>query len=279
MTSKLADLHSHTIYSDGTDTPERVIELAAEAGLSAIAITDHDNVMAFPRAQEAAAARGVELLTGIEMSASYEGAEVHVLGLLLDVENPALQRHIETQMARRVERTREMVRRLQQAGVEITAEEVFEVAGEGTVARPHVARVLQKHGYVANSAEAFQRYIGPKNPGFVPGSPLAPAKVIRVIREAGGVPVVAHPIFLQNDAFIEQFVKDGLVGIEVYHSSHTPKEVTRYEQLAEAQGLLKTGGSDYHGTTKEGLPIGKTTVPYTLVEALRQWQVEHSTHA
>jgi predicted metal-dependent phosphoesterase TrpH len=208
---------------------------------------------------------------GIEMSATAEGAEVHVLGFLMDLTTPMLIQHLAEQQARRVERVREMVARLRKAGVTIDAEEVLRLAGDGTVGRPHVARILLKHGYVSTMAEAFSRYIGPKNPGFVPGSPLPPSEVIRVIRHSGGVPVLAHPIYLNRDDLIDRFVDEGLAGLEVYHSGHTPEAIRRFEQIAQRLGLLKTGGSDYHGDAKEGLPIGAVKVPYELVETLKRW--------
>jgi predicted metal-dependent phosphoesterase TrpH len=272
--ARTADLHLHTAFSDGTDRPERVVELAREAGLSAIAITDHDNTDALPRAQAAADRLGLELLPGIEMSASAEGEEVHVLGYLFDSAHPALVQHLKEQQERRVRRVHEMVERLGRVGVRIDAAEVLELAGEGTVGRPHVARVLLKRGYIASLPEAFSKYIGPNNPGFVPGSPLSPAHIIRVIREAGGVPVLAHPIYLGRDDLIAEFVRAGLAGIEAYHSGHDPEAVRRYEGIAEERSLLKTGGSDYHGASKEGLPVGAVKIPYALVEALRQWKAD-----
>jgi len=274
-TARVADLHLHTHFSDGTDSPERVVELAVAAGLSIIAITDHDNTEALSPAAVAAARSGIELIAGIEMSASAEGEEVHLLGFLIDTGNPVLTQHLAEQQARRVERVREMVQKLKGAGVTIDAEEVFAVAGQGTVGRPHVAQVLLKHGYITTFSEAFTRYIGPKNPGFVPGSPLAPSRIIRVIRAAGGVPVLAHPVYLKRDDLIEQFVTEGLAGLEVYHSGHEPDTVRHYEQLANRLHLLRTGGSDYHGNSKEGLPVGAVKVPVALVDALKQWQQQH----
>ena len=268
-----ADLHLHTIFSDGTETPERVVELASQAGLSTIAITDHDDVESMPRAMAAAAARGLEMLPGIEMSSCSRGIEVHLLGFLFDPEHPVLTQHLTEQKARRVERVHEMVRRLQGVGVKIEAEEVFRVAGEGTVGRPHVARVLRTHGYVSTLAEAFARYIGNDNPGFVPGSTLLPAQVMGVIRAAGGIPVLAHPIYVKDDALIDELVQEGLLGLEVYHSCHPPETVRHYAQIADRLKLLKTGGSDYHGAdVKEGLPVGSVKIPYALVEALKQWK-------
>ena len=275
MPQRTADLHLHTRFSDGIETPERLVELAAQAGLAAMAITDHDNTEAIPIAAPVAGRHGIELIPGIEMSASADGVEVHLLGFLLELEHPVLVQHLAEQQARRVERVHEMVKRLQEVGLRIDAEEVFQVAGEGTVGRPHVARVLLRHGYISTLPEAFDRYIGPGNPGFVPGSPLSPAQVIRVIRAAGGVPVLAHPIYLRRDELIEGFVSDGLAGLEVYHSGHPPEAVRRYEQMADRLHLLRTGGSDYHGDSKEGLPVGAVNVPCALVEALKVWKVSH----
>lgn len=272
MPAPTADLHLHTTFSDGTDAPARVVELAQQAGLCAIAITDHDNIEAFAPAEAAARAAGLELIPGIEMSASADSTEVHLLSFCFDRRHPGLQRHLAEQQARRVERVHEMVRRLQRIGLKLEAQEVFALAGEGTVGRPHVARVLLKHGYITSLPEAFQKYLGPDNPGFVPGSPLTPAHVIRVIREAGGVPVLAHPIYLKRDALIESFVRDGLAGLEVYHSGHSPEQVRHYEAIADRLKLLKTGGSDYHGDSKEGLPVGAVKVPYALVERLKAWK-------
>ncbi|MBI4343181.1 MAG: PHP domain-containing protein, partial [Candidatus Omnitrophica bacterium] len=203
MPEPTADLHLHTRFSDGTETPARVVELAKAAGLSAMAITDHDNTEAFAIAEPAARQHGIELLPGIEMSASAEGEEVHVLGFLMDLRHAGLQRHLAEQQARRVGRVHEMVKRLQAVDVAIDAEEVLQLAGKGTVGRPHVARILLKHGYITSLPEAFAKFIGPKNPGFVPGSPLSPAQVIGVIRASGGVPVLAHPIYLKRDELVE----------------------------------------------------------------------------
>ena len=266
-----ADLHLHTRFSDGTETPARVVELAKAAGLTVMAITDHDNTEAFAIAQPLARQAGIELLPGIEMSASAEGEEVHMLGFFMDLANPGLVQHLAEQQQRRVGRVFEMVKRLGAVGVKISAEEVLALAGEGTVGRPHMARILMKHGYIASLPEAFTKFIGPKNPGFVPGSPLLPARVISVIRGAGGVPVLAHPIYLKRDDLIERFVGEGLAGIEVYHSGHSPEQVRHYEMMADHFKLLKTGGSDFHGDSKEGVAVGGVKVPDALVEALKSW--------
>lgn len=271
----LADLHVHTIYSDGSDTPTSVIELALGAGLSCVSVTDHDTLQGLPEASVAAEKAGIELIPGIEFSASCQGREVHMLGFLVEASHDAFQKTLTEQRARRTTRIHEMVERLQQVGAHITAEQVFAHAGEGAVGRPHVAEALVQGGYVKTRKEAFNRFIGADGPAYIPGSPMAPKRAIEAIRGAGGIPVLAHPVYLEDDTLIDQFVKDGLVGIEVYHGGHTPEVVARYEQLADRLSLLKTGGSDYHGAAKEGTPIGSTTIPTELVDALKQWKAEH----
>jgi len=272
MMASRVDLHLHTTLSDGTDSPQRVVELAKQAGLSALAITDHDTTQALPIAEPLARREGLELIPGIEMSASAGGAEVHLLGLFIDPAHGPFRRHLEQQQARRERRVHEMVRQLARVGVAISAEEVLRLSGEGTAGRPHVARVLVSRGYVSSIPEAFERYIGEGKPGFVPGSPIDPSGIIRLILDAGGVPVLAHPVFLKNDPLIDRFARDGLAGLEVYHSSHTPEAVERYEGIARRLHLLMTGGSDYHGDSKEGVSIGAMKVPYGLVEELKRWQ-------
>jgi hypothetical protein len=269
---RTADLHLHTRFSDGTETPERVVELARAAGLSCISITDHDTLDSQPRAQAAAQQHGLELIPGVEMSANAGGTEVHLLGYWVDPAHPPFRAHLDRQKTRRIGRVHEMCAQLASVGVTIDPADVLALAAEGTVGRPHVARILVKRGYVATMPEAFDKYIGDGKPGFVPGSPVDPAAIIRLIRDAGGVPVLAHPMYLRNDALIEQFARDGLAGIEALHSSHPPELVLRYERLAAQLKLLVTGGSDFHGQAKEGLPVGAVKVPYALVDALKSWR-------
>lgn len=273
MPEPTADLHLHTRFSDGTETPQRVVELAKEAGLSAIAITDHDNTEALAVAEPVAKRLGIELIPGIEMSASTQGREVHILGFFMDIKHPAFCKHLEEQKARRIKRVYQSCEQLKSVGVTIDPNEVLALAGDGTVGRPHVARILLKHGHVSAMAEAFDKYLAEGKPGYVQGSIMEPSGIIRLIRDAGGVPVLAHPIYLKDDSLVAQFAREGLVGLEVYHSGHTPEVVLRYERMARELNLLPTGGSDFHGDAKEGLPVGAVKAPYRLLEALRQWNV------
>ena len=196
MPEPTVDLHLHTRFSDGTETPERVVELAREAGLSAMAITDHDNVEAFPVAAPVAKRLGIELIPGIEMSASAGGREVHLLGFFIDPAHAAFRKHLSEQQARRIQRVYQTAEQLKRIGINLDPAEVLALAGAGTVGRPHVARILLKHGHVSSMPDAFDRYLAEGKPGFVSGSVVLPAGVIKLIRDAGGVPVLAHPIFL-----------------------------------------------------------------------------------
>ena len=274
-----ADLHTHTIYSDGTNTPEELIAMAKQAGLAALAITDHDNLDGLAEGAVAAQAAGIELIPGLEMSAAVKSVDVHLLGFFVDVRCTPFQDLLVQQRTRRIGRIEEMVTRVQRLGMAITQEEVREIAGRGAMGRPHVAMALVRRGYVPTFEEAFKRYLGTGCPAYIEGSTLAPKIVIDAIRQANGVPVLAHPIYLRNDALIDAMRADGLAGLEVYHSSHNAEEVKRYERIAKRLGLLKTGGTDYHGSAKEGAPIGAVTVPYELVDALKQWQRQHTNAA
>lgn len=271
-----ADLHTHTIYSDGTNTPQELVAMARKAGLAALAITDHDNLDGLAEGAEAAAAAGIELIPGLEMSALLRGVDVHILGLFVDVGCAPFQELLAQQRVRRVSRIEEMVTRVQGLGMPITQEEVREIAGKGAMGRPHIAMALVRRGFVKTFEEAFQRFLGNDGPAYVEGSTLAPKAVIDAIRQANGIPVLAHPIYLRNDSLIDGMAADGMAGIEAYHACHNPADVKRYKQIAKRLKLLTTGGTDYHGSAKEGAPIGQVTVPYELVEELKAWQRQHS---
>ena len=269
------DLHTHSHYSDGTESPRRVVELAKAAGVAALSLTDHDILDGHPEAEAACRELGLEFLPGIEFSSSLNGVEVHMLGFLVEASHAPFRQVLERQRQRRLQRIHDMVAKLRDAGVMITVEDVLASTGKGVVGRPHVAQALLNRGYVKTLKEAFERYIGPTGPGFISGSSTLPGEAIRIIRAAGGVPVLAHPIYLKDDGLIEGMAREGLAGLEVYHSSHTPTEVARYERLADQLGLLRTGGSDFHGASKEGVPVGSVAVPYAWVERLKEWKQAH----
>jgi predicted metal-dependent phosphoesterase TrpH len=267
------DLHLHTNYSDGTDTPQQVVEAVKAAGIAAFTISDHDTVDGFSEAQAVAARLQVEFIPGIELSCDYEGIDVHVLGFLFDAQDDALRIHLATQYRLRRERVKRSVMLLAGQGVRIDADEVLELAGHGTVGRPHIARVMLKYGYVGSFREAFDVYLGSGKPAYVAGSDISTEEGIALIRNAGGIPVIAHPIFLGNDDLLAVFKQQGALGIEAYHSKHSPAQRQRYAALAHQLGMVCTGGSDYHGDgNQEGSAVGCADVDYACLEELRALQ-------
>jgi 3',5'-nucleoside bisphosphate phosphatase len=272
----LADLHLHTNYSDGVYSPEKVLSLVKENDLSCVSITDHDTLEAYPEAIPAANALGIELIPGIEISASYQAREVHIVGLFVELNNAFLADLLAELKIKRHERIVQMIERLCALGCSITMDEVLKIAGKGSLGRPHVAQALLNHGYVYSSKDAFERYIGTEGAAYVPGSPLDPPKAIDAIKKSGGIPILAHPIYLKDDSLIEKWAGDGLAGLEVYHSSHNQQLTEKYEKIAKRLGLLASGGTDYHGPSKEGGPIGSVKISYEHVEALKKWKQEQT---
>lgn len=265
-----ADLHVHTNASDGTESPRQVVYRARELGLQAIAITDHDTLDGIVPALEAGRAVSLEVLPGIELSTEYEDTEIHLLGYLMDLNHGCFLAHLDGVRQDRKERAVKMVGKLRQMGIPITSEQVFSVAGGGTVGRPHVARVLIEMGFVQSIAQAFERYLGPGGPAYVPRFKYSPVQAVRMIRQAGGVPVLAHPGSGGSDALIPQLVDEGLQGLEVYYPGHSSQVVGHYLEFCRYYNLLFTGGSDYHGPEhKNHGSLGTVTVPYSVVQGLK----------
>ncbi|MDP3731923.1 MAG: PHP domain-containing protein [Candidatus Omnitrophota bacterium] len=271
---KFADLHLHTIFSDGTYTPEELISESAKSSLSAIAVVDHDTVLGIEPAIKIAKEKNIEVLAGIELSAEYEGQEVHVLGYLIDYKNKGLIDRLGFLQKNRVERIYKIADKLKNMGVTLEVESVFDIARGGTVGRLHVARAMAKAGLVSSIAEAFRKYIGDKCPAYVCNFRFSPLETIKLIKEVGGIPVLAHPYTLNNDELITKFVDYGLMGLEVYYSEHTQAMVNFYLGLAKKHNLLVTGGSDCHGLAKPEVKIGSVKIPYELVEKLKEAQLK-----
>jgi len=267
---KYADLHLHTIFSDGTYTPEELINQSQKSGLSAIAVVDHDTVDGITLAIAAAQESGIEVLPGVELSAEYKTQEVHILGYLIDHRDKSFLEKTASLRANRIERVHKIVAKLNALGIPLEAKSVFELAGSGTVGRLHIARALVKEGFVKSIYEVFQKYIGDHGPAYVLGFRFSPQEAIEFIRKAGGVPVLAHPYTLNNDELILEFVKLGLMGLEVYYPEHSQGTVNFYLELARKNNLLVTGGSDCHGKAKPEVRIGSIKAPYALVEKLKE---------
>jgi len=266
-----ADLHLHTICSDGTLNPDELVRQACEAGLSAIAVTDHDTVSGFARAREAGQKAGVEVLPGVELTAELDKVEIHVLGYLFDCNYQPLLDKLDLLKKNRVERIYKICDKLNQdMGFSLEPQKVFDLAKGGTVGRLHVAWAMVKAGIVNSVHEAFYKYIGDNCPGYVSGFKLSPREAMDLIKSAGGVPVLAHPYTLKRDELIPEFVTQGLMGLEVYYSEHTQGMKNFYLELAKRYDLLATGGSDFHGAAKPNVKIGSIKIPYDLVEKLKE---------
>ncbi len=264
------DLHTHTTASDGLLTPPALVQAARQAGVEVLAITDHDTVDGIPEALEEARAVGIRLIPGVELSVEEAEGELHLLGYFVDFEADWFRSFLAELRASRVDRIREMVRRLNDLGARLPLEAVQREA-RGTVGRAHVARALVAAGYVRTPAEAFERYIGRGRPAWVPRNTLSSEEAIAAIRRAGGIPVLAHPGRSVSFARVAALKASGLEGIEVYYPDHTPHETAQLLALARELSLLVTGGSDYHGDgVGTGAALGTPYVPPEVVHALQE---------
>lgn len=249
-----ADLHSHTWYSDGLHAPAEVVAMAAGAGLSMLAVTDHETVAGIGEAIASGAEKDIEIVPGVEFSTRFKKVEVHVLGLWIDHESPALPETIELLTREREERAREMVARLNSLGVDITIEDVLKVTGKGTVARPHVARALADMGAAADYDQAFKKYIGAGRPAYVERKHMTVDRAADVIHAAGGIAVLAHGLIggPQREHVMEM-ADLGLDAIEAWHPKLSPGQSEWLESFARQKGLGLSAGSDWHG---EGVSVG-----------------------
>ena len=273
------DLHTHTTHSDGSATPEELIGLAGAKRARAVAVTDHDTVAALVEARAAADRYGIEFVAGIEISAEYSPGTMHILGYCIDDQSPALGAKLDRLKKAREERNPRIANRLRSLGFDIGYDEVAHVAGNNVVGRPHFARLMIEKGYVASIQEAFDRFLKKGAAAYVEKARLSPAESIALIHDAGGVAVLAHPYQLRLSSLeeVERLVGElaelGLDGVETVYSRHSAAERVAFSEIAMRNGLLVTGGSDYHGTYKPDISIvtglGDLNVPYELLEAVK----------
>ena len=273
------DLHSHSIASDGSDTPTRLVELAIEKGLTALALTDHDTQEGVADARKAAAGTKLELIPGTELSLNYDAGGMHLVVLWLEPGPGPLQDRLGELQEGRRERNQRIVEILTDSGMPIDISEVHEQASGGSVGRPHIAAVMVNKGYVPDLETAFDEWLGSNKPAYVSRPRLNPEDGIALARQSGAVPILAHPhtlgISRAGDMadMLNRLREAGLVGLEAIYSSYHRHEREGYADLARRFGLIPSGGSDYHGTYKQGLDLGigygDLVVPDSTVDELR----------
>ncbi len=266
---RLADLHVHTKYSDGSFSPEEAVRVASKEGLCCIAITDHDSVSGLDEAMSAGNRYSVEIIPGVEVSAEESGKEMHILGYCIDYRDPVFLGFLSKIRQDRIERLYKMVDALNGHGLNIDAEDIIKFTGGVSISRLHIAKYMEAKGLIPNWRVAFKKYIGDTKSCYVSNFRYTSKMVIDFIRKANGVPVIAHPVVNRLDSILPRLVKEGLEGIEVFHTEQVGLTAKRYEKFAIENSLIITGGSDCHGDAKGTSLIGKTSIPYSYVEALK----------
>jgi len=265
------DLHIHSTASDGRLSPEEVVAKSAGLGLTTIAITDHDTVDGIVPALEAAKAfPGLRVIPGVELSTDVTQGEVHILGYFINYTSRELRARLERMRNSRRERAQGMIAKLRDLGIHVEWRRVQEIAGSGSIGRPHLAQAMLEKGYVASFSEAFDSYIGRGSPAYVERKKMAPVDAVELILGAKGLPVLAHPLTINDpEAMVIELKTAGLVGIETYYKNYNTDEVSRLAGLAEGYNLVATGGSDYHGIdTDTEIMIGGVDVPLSAAEHL-----------
>jgi len=267
------DLHTHSTASDGLYAPAEVVRLAREAGLARIGLVDHDTTGGLDEALEAGDKLGVTVVPGIEINTDlpHKRGEAHVLGYYIEYESPDFQRALTILREARVRRGERIVERLREQGLDITWERVREIA-RGSVGRPHIARALIEKGYATDVSNAFDTWLSPGRPGYIPRYKLAPEDAVRLIKSVRGVPVLAHPAYIPDleAQILPSLVMAGLQGLECYYGEYDDATVARLLRLADIYGLVPTGGSDYHGPNMHPTPLGGRHVPQSSAERLER---------
>lgn len=257
------DLHLHTLASDGRLTPTELVQLVAKQGLETVSITDHDSTEGLAEAYEAAKEfTGLRIIPGIEMSADIPGDEVHILGYFLDYEDPEFQAKLLEFRRGRVERAQMMVEKLDTLGVHLEWERVQHFAGDGSVGRPHIALAMVEAGYCDEPKGAFYEYLGRNGLAYAERPKMSPSEGVAMIKKVGGVPVLAHPTYMNDmEGGISSLKKEGLLGMEVYYAQYDDDTVRHLARLAKEYDLIPCGGSDYHGLGNSGEPLPGTLGP------------------
>lgn len=264
-----ADLHCHSLYSDGTCRPVELVDLAISLGHWGLSITDHDSIEAFDEAADYAAAHSMVLFPGIEISSKFQDESIHVLGYCFDPKAKSLQEVCQRHRAWRDERNRRMIQKLAAAGMSISMEEVKALSPDAfTYGRPHIALALVRRGYVKDVASAFRQFLGSGKSCYVEGEKSTVAEAIDCIHVAGGLAVLAHPHLIKRSSIIEKLLALPFDGLEVYYASMGEKENLRWKGMAERHGLFMTGGSDFHGMIKPEWRFGSSWAPESTLDLL-----------
>jgi len=273
------DLHTHTTFSDGSFTPTELIALANQKNLDILAITDHDTTDGVSEAMEATKDLSLELITGVELSAQFHNREVHILGYFINVTDSRFQSRLEALRSTRIERIRHILDRLHILGIDISLTDVEHYAGTGTIGRPHIAQVLLSKGHVRSIKDAFEQFLGSHGKAYVQQAVPEARDIIGWIIDAGGVPILAHPYWEgltkeESTAACQTLTEQGLQGLEVFYGTFSAKHISFNLGLARQFDLLMTGGSDFHGTLRPDIALGKGRgslhVPPKAMERLRQ---------
>lgn len=276
---KKADFHVHTNYSDGVFSPEKIVDTALDAGLEAIALTDHDNILSYDVAQKYLQSIGkqdqLEIIQGIEVNTLYKNYEVHILGYFMNPNDDDFKALIKNQQDARVNQTLEIIDLLdKKEGIKISFDSILaQVAEGGSIGRPHIAKAITSAGGTASVIEAYNKYINDNSPVYVQRKTVSPQDAVEIIYDAGGVPVIAHPHDIDiAETLIKDLMTYGLRGIEAYHRKHSPAVVEYFSSMAEKFGLIVTGGSDFHAPSMVNgqILLGKHFIPEWIYDKLIQ---------
>lgn len=286
MPDNYCDFHTHSNASDGSDSPSELIIKAAAAGLETVALTDHDTVAGLKEATEEAERVGLDFIPGVELSVIHDQGNMHMLCYLMDMEDAAFNAVLSRLQQARGERNHRMLTNLERIGKPVSMAELEAMAGDGQVGRPHFARAMVRRGYVSSVSEAFELYLKRGAPAYVPKSILTAEDAIKVIHDAGGVAVLAHPCSLKTSSIyaLEEIIaglaENGLDGVECYYSEHGKTFMEKCIEITDKYGLIRTGGSDYHGKAKPHIRLGrgkgKLRVPCSCAQSIRERKEEIS---
>jgi hypothetical protein len=267
---KFCDLHIHTTFSDGLLTPEQVVTIAKQKGLDAVAIVDHDAVGGIDPAIKEGKKLGVEIVPAVELSCLVGDNDIHIIGYYIAYRNKKLIKILSDIQDKRVDRAKKMIEKLAEQGAEVEIKRVLALAGNGAVGRPHIAQALLEGGHISSYDEAFWKYIGYHCPAYVPKEKLSPQDAIKLVRDFGGLPILAHPMSYNNRGVINYLIDEGIRGLEVWRPELSENDLKYLLNLVKNHHLLATGGTDCHGGRKGKIFIGELKVPYQYAKALKR---------